>query len=343
MQSPAQLLNEQMAYQASMEPSVEDQSQWLTRYLFVPFRDRPFSTEYIQEYCGLKGLRAGQIIPIQRGRQMIPDYDQIGKVPKGLENRGPYGLSAMKSVEKTPALMVESLLQTFNPHHGTDPQQDNGICEIVELRGQTDSQAIFDIQMYCLPEFYKTAREQVTQLERAANNQRGDVPPLFLSVAGRLLASTEIAKTWAGWHVEALEAAMDNKAETGKDRASPLDAAVCHWIGVPVPKYRSQLQQPLQTMGNVPAAVIPQLWCGECGALSNLGPNGEKPRRCAACQTPFEAQETVVGSPSANDGSFPVDAVLLVSASGVQSPGAPSVSESRTERLQRESRERKGK
>lgn len=328
MQSPAQLLNEQMQYQASMEPSVEDQSQWLTRCLFVPFRDRPFSTEYIQEYCGLKGLRAGQIIPIQRGRQMIPDYDQIGKVPKGLENRGPYGLSAMKSVEKTPALMVESLLQTFNPHHGTDPQQDNGICEIVELRGQTDSQAIFDIQMYCLPEFYKTAREQLAQLERAANNQRGDVPPLFLSVASRLLASTETARTWAGWHRDLLEAAMEDRANTGKDRVSPLDRAVCAWLELPEPRFRSQLgnQAPMVIQG-VAAPVAPQLWCGECGALSNLGPNGEKPRRCAACQTLFD-NPMVAASPDETEG--PIVALS-------------EPTETRTERLQRESRERKGK
>src|SRR5882762_1239604 len=163
MQSPAELLDEQMNVQAAMQPSPEDQSQWLTRYIFVPFRDRPFSTEYIQEYCGLRGLKAGRIIPIQRGTQMVADYDQIGKVPRGLESRGPYGLtgSGMKPVDKAPGQMVESLLQTFNPHHGTDPQQDNGICEIVELLGQTDAQAIRNIQMYCLPEFYKTAREQI--------------------------------------------------------------------------------------------------------------------------------------------------------------------------------------
>lgn len=37
----------------------------------------------------------------------------------------------------------------------------------------------------------------------------------------------------------------------------------------------------------------PQIWCESCGTYSNLGPEGQKPKKCSGCGDPFEVAEEV--------------------------------------------------
>lgn len=281
-----------------MRPSAQDRGPWLTRYIFVPFRDRPFSTDFIQEYCGLEGLTAGKITPIVSGRQLIPDYDQVGKVPKGMEWRGGYGLgNAMKLKEKSPYEMLEGLLATFNPDHDTKPTQDNGICEIAVLRGNEDMQLVCDLQQFCLPNFYATARAQLARLEEALEPS-ADMP-VFHEVAERLKRATEQAKIWAGWHYHNLESDMEDRSRTGKSKLSELDDAICQWLELAPPKFRTLLAVP--AIPSPPAQnVSPQVQHPRCGAFVNVV-NGNPPEICHVCGAPFNAEPDMSGKQASRE------------------------------------------
>jgi hypothetical protein len=281
-----------IANQRTMRPTAEDASPWLTRCIFIPFRDRPLSILQMGALGGLTELKAGYVLPLTRYKRADIDYDEMKRVPIGPDGEyqpAALGVSAMKFTDRSPYAVVEAIFRIFNPHHGTDPNQDNGICEVEVLRGNDDMEMLRAINQFCLPEIYKTAREQIAQLEEAA---LADEQALFTQVAERLLESTLQSVEWARWHYSNLEADMEDRKTSGKDRLSPLDVAVCEWIERDPPRFRSNLTgqaQPVIVQGQAPGLTPPQTQCQTCGAFVNLI-NGQPPKICFVCSTSFYSE-----------------------------------------------------
>jgi len=289
-QAQPNFLDNLISDKQARRPATVDAQPWLARYLFVPFRDRAL-TILQQQLLGLPELRAGYILPITKFKQLIIDYDELKRVPTNYD--GTYqpaspGVSTPMLADRAPGVVMVAIYRIFNPHHDTNPQEDNGICEVEVLRGSEDMALLRELQVLCLPGTYLTGREQLAQLKKAHAEARDG---LSAGVVERLISATETSITWAKWHYHRLQSQMENRARSGKEELSPLDAAVCQWIEQPEPRFRSQLvgeAQPVVMQGAAPVA-IPQIQCQNCGAFVNLI-NGKAPKQCFVCQSPFGVQ-----------------------------------------------------
>ena len=280
-----------IADQEARKPAAMDAQPWLARYLFVPFRDRAL-TILQQGLLGLPELRAGYILPITKFKQRIIDYDELKRVPTNYD--GTYqpsseGVSTSKLTDRAPRVVLDAIFRIFNPHHGTNPQEDNGICEIDALRGSEDMVLLHDLQLFALPGEYKTARAQMKQLQSA---QEEAPSQLYAQVIQRMIEATEQSAAWARWHYQRLRAQMKNQARSGKEELSPLDRAVCEWLELPEPELRGLLADETQqvAMQGATAPAIPQTQCLNCGTYVNLI-NGNAPRACYVCANPFYEAE----------------------------------------------------
>jgi hypothetical protein len=311
--------------QAARAPLQVDESQWLNRYVFNPFHDREFTMQQQQDF-GLPELRQGEILPLTRFRQSIVYNEAVMKVPVDHDGKfravGP-GIEQFTQKERAPGVVMTALLRCFNVN-ASDPAQDNGICEITALRGNEDFKLLREIKSLLLPQRYETARQQMlalasrvhpkcpTRIDTVAECMelgreiealdmnvvmRGITSPgahTAMRAAKELFRSTLASFTWARWQYHRLIAQME-KPNSGKDQLSPLDAAVCAWIEQDEPRFQSKLagnqQQPIIIQQTAAPATepVPTVWCEDCGATTNLGPEGQKPKRCPVCQTPFEA------------------------------------------------------
>jgi hypothetical protein len=160
MATPIPFLEQVIATQAAMQTAAVDTWALQTRYVFNPFRNEPFTIQQMQDY-GMPSLEAGCVIPITKFNQRDKDYTEMLHVPRDWEgNFEPTnpGVSAEKLTPRIPAEVLDALLSVFNKHHGTDPFQDNGICEVTELRGNDDMALLLDINRHCLPGRYDTRR-----------------------------------------------------------------------------------------------------------------------------------------------------------------------------------------
>lgn len=315
MATPASYLDNVIADQESRKPPQIDQERLANRFLFVPFLDRELTMELTQS-LGLPELKAGCLLPLTRFRQPIVDNTAVQRVPVGYDGKfvpvAP-GIEEFTLKERVPAVVFDAIMRIFNPYAGVDPQQDNGICEVEALRGSTDFDLLKAIQRKLLPENYSKARAQLVQLAgiilgnppappvtvddvMALGTQvRGTrAKNIYQTVAHRLYASTETSFTWARWQYHNLQSQMENRQRTGKDRLSPLDAAVCEWIEMPEPRYQSQLasspQVVIQQAAQPAAASAPTIWCSNCGSTTNLGPQGQAPKACPGCHEPFAVE-----------------------------------------------------
>lgn len=327
MSTNAGYLDQIVTSQVARAPEPEDQYYWAARYIFVPFRDRPFTIEQ-QPLLGLPELKAGIILPITKFKQQIVDNDAVMRVPVDYDGHfkavGP-GIERFKLVDRPPSVVFDALIRIFNPYDGVDTagDKDNGIREVKTLRGQEDFSLLLEIQRACLPEHYDKARLQLAQLAAVILNRPSVARPespddiialrneveearatnIYQQVAKELYASTDTSFTWARWQYHNLQAQLENRERSGKERLSPLDAAVCDWLEMPYPRYQSHLAgtpQPVtivqQSAPVVASAPIPTLWCSSCGATTNLGPEGQKPKFCPSCKESFEKVETVAVS-----------------------------------------------
>jgi|GEM_PF-5629320 len=315
MATPAGYLDNLIKDQAARIPEAVNREYWANRFLFVPFHDRALTMELMGS-LGLPEFKAGLILPITRFRQVIVDNTAVQRVPVGHDGKfipvAP-GIEDFKLKDRAPSVVMDAILRIFNPQLGVDPAQDNGICEVEALRGNEDFDLLRQIQQTCLPDAHSKARPQLLQIAKAvlgnvpasirsveeieALTQRVEfeqstskLPVLMRNVAKRLYQSTVSSFTWARWLYHNLQSQMENQAESGKRRLSPLDAAVCEWIEMPEPRYQSRLASAPQqvVVQAAAAAATPIVWCEDCGATTNLGPEGQKPKRCPVCQTPFD-------------------------------------------------------
>jgi hypothetical protein len=294
-------LNEQISSQQAQHASVTDTHKWLTRYIFVPFRDRGLSLLQ-QSTLGIVGeIKAGYIIPFTRRQQWIIDYDEVKRVPTysdGSYHPSSQGVSSMKPTDRAPSRVVDAILRIFNVEHGK-PVEDNGICEVEVLRGIDDMELLRDLNGYCLPERFDKARLQVAQLERAVANAPTQI---HREVAEQLLSSTLQSVTWANWHYANLEADMEDRQKTGKDRLSPLDRAVCAWIERQPPKFRTNLTSDMQAVtGQTVAPAAPTVQHSRCGGFLNLV-NGKPPEFCHVCNHPFYPNQIVKNAVEVEEG-----------------------------------------
>jgi hypothetical protein len=208
-----------------------------------------------------------------------------------------------KPFDRTPAEVVEAILTIFNRDHDTGTGEDKGICEVVCLRGNNDLALWREINSFCLPDPYKTAREQVAKLQKAVA-ESADLPSLFGQTAERLLAATRQAQAWARAHYEMLRLQLDDRERSGKYRLSPLDVHVCEWLELPHPRRRSNLDDGPTVVTQQAAAppVRPTVQCFDCGAEANLLPDGAMPKKgCVVCGSATFGREPVqpVVAPSA--------------------------------------------
>lgn len=298
-------------------PQAGDRAFWANRYLFVPFRDRELTMELMGS-LGMPEFKAGVILPITRFRQLGVDNSAVQRVPVGHDGTflpvAP-GIEAFKLRDRAPSVVLDAILRIFNPHHGVDAAQDNGICEVEALKGNEDFDLLRQIQQTCLPDGYTKARLQLLQLAKVLlgkvpasidsmdaiaemthrvqfEQTTSKLPVLVRDVAKRLYLSTETSFTWARWQYHNLQSQMENKDSSGKTRLSPLDAAVCEWIEMPEPRYQSRLaSNPQQVVVQQAAAAVaverPTVWCPQCGHYSMLGPEGQQPAKCGGCLQPL--------------------------------------------------------
>jgi len=322
MATPASYLDTLLKDQQARQPAKIDIAYWANRFLFVPFNDRSMTMELMGS-LGLPELKAGLILPITRFRQMIVDNTAVQRVPVGYDGRfvavAP-GIEEMKWKDRPPSVVFDAIMRIFNPYAGVDPAQDNGIREVDALRGNEDFDLLSQIQHTCLPEHYRTGRQQLLQLASIAigsapkslatdadvanlskrvqfEQSTNKLPVLTRDVAKRLFEATEVAFAWCRWHYHSLQSAMENQARTGKDRLSPLDAAVCEWIEMPEPRYQSRLAsnpQQVVVQQSAPTVEAKQgVWCVECGNTTPFGPEGQRAKKCGSCFQAFPVEEPV--------------------------------------------------
>lgn len=308
MATPANYLDEQIRSQQAQHASVTDTHQWLTRYIFSPFKDCGLSLKLQGDFGIVGAIKAGYIIPITRRQQWIMDYGEVKNVPTyadGSYHPSSLGVSTMKPTDRAPSRVVEAIFRIFNAYHDTGQNEDNGICEIEALRGSDDMELLREVNDFCLPKVdgetgeaitYSAASQQIAQLKKAISS----APTLLhRSVAEQLVAATLQSVVWAKWHYAGLKADMEDKARTGKDRLSPLDAAVCRWLERPEPQYRSNLAGEAQPVviqqGQTVATPAPRptVQCESCGGISNLLANGQRPKFCGVCREPFGSEAVV--------------------------------------------------
>lgn len=289
--SAVQILDGELSFQESQAPRPEDVSQWLTRYIFVPFRDRRLAPEYKAMY-GLKKLRQGIIQPMRTVEKPEPDYQIIKSVDENDLAPGGEGVTEMRVARRSPKANVDAILRTYGNSKGTP----TGIIEIECLRGQDDPQLARHLQMTLLPEIYKTAREQVMQLRNVS------VSGLEEQVRTALEDATFAAIAWAQTAYQELQAAIEahGNNKPGKGRLSEFDHAVCSWLELPEPRLQSRLLAP-GALQEKPAVETPaQIQCATCGELSNLLPTGNPPKLCRHCRASFiEEVEATEQAPAA--------------------------------------------
>lgn len=331
--SASTYLDDVVNTQASMRPAATDTWARLARYIFNPFHDRAFTLEQMRNLGGMTELKAGFIIPITEYQMLVKDYDEIGRVPKNHDGDGyqwaPDGVQGDKAFDRAPAEVVEAIFTIFNRDHDTGTGDDRGICEVECLRGNTDLTLWREINRYCLPEAFKTAREQITHLEKSVAASITQ-PPLFGQVAERLLKATKQAQTWARGHYEMLRLQLDDRDRTGKYRLSPLDAHVCEWLEYPHPRRRSNLIGDDTPTQRQVAPARPTVQCFDCGAEANLLPDNSMPKKgCVVCGSGTFGRETVA----------PIDTSPVASESEQQA-FSELVGDAALERKQQEMRDR---
>lgn len=337
MSTNAGYLDHVLSNQAARAPEPENVHYWAARYVFVPFVDREFTLDQ-QSLLGLPELKAGIILPVTKFLQQIVDNEAVMKVPVGYDGVfkpvGP-GIEQFRLVDRPPSVVFDALIRIFNPNMGVDPQQDNGLREVTTLRGGEDFNLLRDIQQTCLPERYDKVRPQLVQLATVVLDRPSIARPdtvedimalramvqgararsIHQQVAKELYEATHVSFVWARWQYHNLQSQLENRERTHKERLSPLDAAVCDWLEVPYPRYQSNLvgaapqtvivQQQAAPAPTAAISAVSTIWCPSCGALTNLGPEGQKPQRCPSCKEPFEkaeakAEEVVIPPAPAN-------------------------------------------
>lgn len=335
MSAPASsYLDDVLNTQASSRPAATDTWARLTRYIFNPFHDRQLTLEQMRTLGGMTEFKADFIIPITEYQMLVKDYDEIGKVPKDYDGEyqwTPHGVDGDKPFDRAPAEVVEAIFTVFNRDHDTGTGEDKGICEVECMRGNNDLTLWREINRYCLPSAFKTAREQIAHLEKAGKDSAG-LPALFGQAAERLLKATRQAQAWARGHYEMLRLQLDDRDRTGKYRLSPLDAHVCEWLEYPHPRRRSSLIGDDVAMR--PAQAAAQVWCEACGTNTNLSLEGRAPRFCPSCKEPFGQAEA---KPPADEPRLPA------ASEADQQAFAESVGDVNLDRKQQEMRDRQQK
>lgn len=326
--APEPYLEQIMANQQAMQQTVNTAYALQTRYVFVPFRDRELTLNQMENLGGLPEIRAGKIIPITKYSMLDLDYSEMLEVPRDYDGNFQMvneGVSRNKLIERPPQDVVAAIFDTFNKNQGVPGSaDDNGICEIEVLRGSDDMVQCLALNRYCLPGTYKTAREQMAQLENARINAPSTI---FASVAARLMQATRQAVIWAEWHYENLTAAMEDKDRSGKRRLSPLDVDVCKWIEKPNPRFKTNLagdQQTVVVQGQIAAQPPPTVQHKRCGTFLNLV-DGQPPAFCHVCREAFGEEPQVVAP---------------VATEAEQKEFLQATGESKLEREQREARDR---
>ncbi len=301
-QSTLEILNHEIQHQADIAPGPEDQNKWLTRYLFVPFRDRPLTPMY-QSLYGITKLRQGIIQPFHRFERVEMDYMVIARQASDMLGTS-YGVTEQRLDERAPSVVVAAIIRDFNPHNNLRDEQDNGITEIDCLLGVDDWKLIRELQVYCLPQLYNTARGQMQQLTQALDNAEKlkarlskPIEALVGQVAQKLLDATEVAIDWALHNYENIQAQVEaygHNPKEGKRRLSPRDEHVCAWLELPKPRLATRLE----TLANLQQAAaaksqpgtgtgLEQGQCTRCGNLFNFLPDGRPPEICATCNGPL--------------------------------------------------------
>src|SRR4026208_1166651 len=97
-----------LSFEGQQAPSQEDQSVWLTRYIFVPFRDRPLTPDYMG-YYGLSRLRKGVVQPSQAIDKPEPDYKVIKSVDAG-DMTVTDGVHEMRLDRRSPKKIVDAIV-----------------------------------------------------------------------------------------------------------------------------------------------------------------------------------------------------------------------------------------
>lgn len=300
-QSAIHLLDDELAFQEATQPTPEDRSAWLTRYLFFPFKDHELQPHEKARF-GVKKLRKGIIQPFREVQKQEPDYTVIKSIDPNdviAAMSVDSGVSEVRLDRWSPLRITNAILRRYSESRGIK----TGTCEIVSLRGNDDTALVRDLQSRLLPQLYSTALQQYEQLQRAVVTS-----DIGRQVRDELAASTQAAIDWAIWYYQDLQESVESFGTTriGKGKLSGLDREVCAWLEGwegktwPEPRLQTQLaaQQVVSVQRQAVAEGPEQIQCSECGNLVNLLPNGKPPRICFACKTPLVEEAAEEPTPS---------------------------------------------
>lgn len=268
------------------------------RYIFNPFRNRRLDPWYQGMYNLMQNfIPERMILPLTIGYR--PDIDYNAMRTDGLEASERYVTPAersklgseMKDFERLPVHNAISMVSEYSRQFGMP----TGFCQIEELDGVEDFGIALRVTRRCFPNVRTTVDADLEHIEKLIDDQVQDEP-----IVRRIFQALSENKLWAEEHVRRLVNQLDDYAggrQTGKPRADRLDIAVCGWLGVPIPKTASKTSvggdQQSVRVEMVPGAAVetgPQIQCAECGEFCNLLPDGNPPRMCKGCRTPFTVE-----------------------------------------------------
>lgn len=283
------------------------------RYVFNPFRNRKLHGRYpalynIQPVPGLGCFIPERVIlPLTIGQS--PDVDYNSMRTDSLEASERYippaqrsaAGSEMRDFERLPVHNATSMVAEY----GSQYDMPTGFCQITELDGVDDFSIALRITRLCFPEARirpapeppVTIDQDLAHLDNLINGGADDLP-----IVMRLFRAMNENKAWAEEHYRRLIAQLDEHSGNpmlGKGKADRLDVAVCGWLGVPVPRSVSKTDQggqqkiQVEMVGAAAQETRAQIQCAECGTLVNLLPDGNPPKFCFGCRTPFVEEAKV--------------------------------------------------
>jgi hypothetical protein len=284
----ANVLNDQ----TTMRPNIDEEDAQRPRYVFNPFRTRKLRPMDMG-LLGITALHQGIIQPFFPFDKPDTDFDEVRRTREG-DLTVSQGIDSIRLFRRNPKRVVAAIMKQY----GSSYDIPTGVMEIEVLRGH-DGKLLKELQSVLLPEIYKTASAQISQLQSV--NLLGK-PALFASVRDVLIQATSASITWAEYHYRKLQRQMQVAANNGGKSLSKLDEMVCRWLEYPIPQVQSKLVQH-NAVASVPPAIapIPTIQCEFCGSFSNLLANGNPPKRCsnAGCGEAFIV--VIVGSNGSTD------------------------------------------
>lgn len=220
----------------------------LTHFIFNPFGEKVLTTLYVRFY-GMPSIPAGFLIPIREFAIMDINCAVVGlqsqnSIDTPLQSHAP----VLKEFAREPGKIVRDILRNY----GEVDILPTGVCEIEALRGCEDIGLARDVQLFCLPERFKTVDAALEHLQRAVAEAHG-MPGVFGQVAERLMLSYSQNKASCRRDYQRLIADLERYKETATGKSEPTehDKAVCAWLDLPEPRMSGymaamQPQQPQQ-------------------------------------------------------------------------------------------------